>query len=134
MSPDPLDSSAKATNPGSQNRYAYVGGDPVNNTIRPGKFLKPIPQMMRTTVAALHRFDFTTGACNDQTSSGFVGLHGTNYGCSPDTGNVALMTSLISMAGPVWGETSTYCAQYIYKPATEDVAFISAFKIYCHPT
>jgi RHS repeat-associated protein len=32
MSPDPASSSAKSNDPGSWNRYAYVGGDPINGT------------------------------------------------------------------------------------------------------
>jgi RHS repeat-associated protein len=39
MSPDPFDGSAKATQPGSWNRYAYVGGDPVNGTDPSGLYI-----------------------------------------------------------------------------------------------
>ena len=37
MTPDPYGGSAKATDPGSWNRYAYSGADPVNNVDRDGR-------------------------------------------------------------------------------------------------
>jgi RHS repeat-associated protein len=42
MTPDPYGPSAKLIDPGSWNRYAYVGGDPVNRVDRQGKFYSDV--------------------------------------------------------------------------------------------
>ncbi len=41
MTPDPYGGSANVTDPGSWNRYAYVGGDPVNRTDPSGELFLP---------------------------------------------------------------------------------------------